>query len=204
MFFLMMHMACKNDTTPEPKTATPRPLAQLPQEEHEGDKSDDTFLQRVEALLCPQYKDKMKDCYLGHANALKSDFINQMPITLNKPYDAPIDWDYFRTARDFEKIWSYKCGFQDMNSGEVLNYYCPNVKSEFGVWLDSLSLHDDLIRSFNMEYKQSESFTPQQQQSMYLRAEGDLDFDDEAVRRFYWIYHFGLAEVRHASQAIKN
>ena len=205
MLFLMMHLGCKNETTTETKVADQKPLAQLPQVEPQPvEKSNQTFLQHVEAQLCLKYKDKMKDCYLGHANALKSDFLNQMPITLNKPYDAPIDWDYFKKASDFEKIWSYKCGFQDKNSGRVINYYCPNVNSEFGVWLDSLSLHNDLIRSFNMEYKKTENFSPQYQQSMYLQAETDLDFDDEAVRRFYWIYHFGLADVRHASEAIKN
>jgi len=158
------------------------------------------FLTIVESILCTDYKDNLEECYHYHATGLKNDFLQQLPLTISPPYNSPIDWVKYKVSTDFETLWSSKCGFINEENGVELRYHCPNLRSSFGIWLDSLSQTNNLVKHFNESYSKTESFMPQLQQFMILQSTESLDFSNKDHKTFYWIYHFALAELRQADQ----
>jgi hypothetical protein len=193
--------ACRKDTATvnTPTISSPEETKIDPMAET-IETSNESFLSMVEADYCIEYLEDVVKCYKSHSTAIKSDFLGSLPISLNKPYDAPINWEKYKTASDFNVLWSYKCGFLDEKSGTKLNYYCPNISGHGGQWLDSLSKHNEFIDHFNNSYRKTQSFDPNLQRSVILEADTALDFNDKDHRTFYWWYHMGLAELKTADK----
>jgi len=128
----------------------------------------------------------------------------KLPRNLNKPYDAPIAWEKYKTSKSFAGLWSDKCGFINQETDTKLSYYCPNLTGLAGIWLDSISTNNELIGSFNTEYKKTQDFSPSMQTSMILEAGNSLDFNNKDHRTFYWFYHMALAELMEADKKFKS
>lgn len=199
--------ACNNDSQKPSETVHPSKnnTTVFPNEKDETPASESNttnlnFLSKVESILCADYKGRLEECYQFHAAGIKNDFLQKLPVTISPPYNAPINWEKYKVSTDFETLWSAKCGFVNKKNGVELRYHCPNLRSSFGTWLDSLSQNNNLVNQFNESYSKTESFAPQMQQTMILQAAESLDFNNKDHRTFYWMYHFGLAELRQADQ----
>ena len=163
------------------------------------------FLEMVEAEYCADYSDRLTECYKMNALSIKTDFLGKLPITLNFPYKDTIPWHKFSTAKNFEGLWSNKCGFVDKKTGTILKYHCPNLNAEAGTLLDDLaSKGNALINAFNIEYKKTQDFSQSMQSTMILEADNGLDFENTDHRTFYWLYHMSLSELRQADTKFKN
>ena len=162
------------------------------------------FLKLVEKEFCASTLDDLNYCYESHSTGIKSDFLQKLPITINKPYDKPIDWDRFKQVENFSELWSIKCGFQNEKTGVELRYHCPNLNGELGAWLKKVSKSNDFINSFYSEYNKYQDFSTSMQQNMFLQADEELDFNMEDHRAFYWMFHLSLAELRHANARFKK
>ena len=156
------------------------------------------FLKLAEKEFCDSNNDNLIYCYESHSNGIKTDFLQQLPITISKPYDGPIDWDKFNQISNFSGLWSKKCGFQNEKTGKELRYHCPNLYGEFGTWIRKVSKTNDLINMFYSEYNKYQDFSTSMQQQMFLNADTGLDFNNKDHRAFYWIFHLALAELRYA------
>jgi len=162
------------------------------------------FLKLAEKEFCESNNDNLSYCYESHSEGIKSDFLQQLPITISKPYDGPINWDKFNRIANFSGLWSKKCGFQNEKTGEELRFHCPNLYGEFGTWIRKVSQTNDLINMFYSEYNKNQDFSTSMQQHMFLTADTGLDFNDKDHRAFYWIFHIALAELRNADAKFKK
>lgn len=216
---LSLCISCNHDS---PKNVSNTTLSEIPKHEHQSDENTqaqqqpaqsklpksreyqtfiNVFAEHIENLYCKEQP--LERCYGMHEAMFKSDFMQKIPPTINFPYSEPFDWSALRSEPGFLKYWSYKCGFVD-SENTVINYYCPNIKDEGRIWLDSLGQTNQLIKAFNSAYFQLHEIDKDVQYNFILNASQNLDFNNVDHRAFYWTYHLALTESNRAYQLIKH
>lgn len=207
LFFIGLAIGCKQDTkgivSPEHDSETASG-SRFPVVATMVDSTNfiQNFLGYIEASQCKNYEDDTERCYILHEAAMRSDFVNETPITLNFPYNATMDWSGIKDVDGFSDFWSGKCGFQ-VAAGEVINFMCPNISAKAKEWLKAIQYKSPLIQEFYKEYTETQKISPLLQEAFILRAQNELDFKDVDMRAFYWFYHLTLAEERQAFTKVK-
>lgn len=151
--------------------------------------------------LCDGSADKnIKDCYEMNAKGLQSDFLQNLPYTINFPYNDKFDLSTINNIDELSFL-SKKCGFVK-ESGETINYHCLKSESKFMDYIHQIRNESGMINLFIDTYKEQKTITPELRKEMILSANTKLNFDLQSHRLFYMIFHVMCNEERMASNKL--
>lgn len=145
-----------------------------------------------------------KNCYLTHAQSFAYDFMNDIPYTLNFPYDGTFDLSQVENEANGLSFLTKNCGFQDQSTGEVIHYHCMKAEGAWMDYLEYLGQSTDLIGNIQLIYKEAKTINSNIKQRLTLGAANDLDFGKEDHQIFYMMMHLLINEERIASEKIAN
>lgn len=203
-------LSCKNDTSKKVVETTAQEIKKTVDPKQSAKSANEVpinlnqsfikaFTEYIENFHCTGNYSEQDECYGMHDTAVKTDYLQGIPMAINFPYNGSFDWGPLKAHPDFSDYWSEKCGFAIEQ--EIVNYICPNIEGETRVWLDSLAKTNELVDIFKTDYYETIEIDQTQQQQFFLSAKEKLDFTNLDHRAFYWTFHLTLAEL---SDAIKK
>lgn len=208
---LLITISCKNqDNQIDQKEVTKVQEAQMPKIT-EGITAEEmailiTIKADFDALLNHENKTNrsLGEQYELHAAGLGNSFLQNNPITLNLPYNNKIRLSDYDDLLLNSNLWSYKCGYQEEDGSQILNFYCLNTSGPIFNYLQNASPNNELIHNFITSYKKIGDFSPDIQQSTILNTPLNIDFNNPDHQMFWVIYHLSLNETMNASNELKS
>ncbi|MEM6397708.1 MAG: hypothetical protein AAF741_15270 [Bacteroidota bacterium] len=140
--------------------------------------------------------------YKQHARRLRLHFFDKDPISGVFPFNGKASLSQQAELVDRLPYMSGLCGFQK-ESGETINYYCPNLDETYFDYLEELGKNSEIITEFARTYQETKVIIPAVRQQMLMNAIEDLDLSDYDHQLFYSLFQFWVAEEISASLAIQ-
>ena len=144
-----------------------------------------------------------KNCYLTHAQGFSFDVFNDISYKLSFPYNGVFDLSQVDEHVSKLQFLTKNCGFQNEDTGEIINYHCLKLESGWMDYLQILGESSSLIKEFHNGYQATKTVTPDMRQSLVLRASNDLNFEQEGDQLFYMLTHLLVNEEKIAHEKIK-
>lgn len=161
-----------------------------------------TLVTEFDSKMCGASKDRsIEDCYKLHANEMRMNFMQKHPYTSTFPYDGSFDLSMVSSI-DSLNFLTKKCGFQQKESGKVINYYCLKSEGRYMDYLKRIQSESPIILTFYKEYQDSKTISPNIRQGVMISSLEDLDFSKEGHRLFYMIFHLLTNEEKLAAAKI--
>ena len=147
---------------------------------------------------------EISDCYSTHAAILMADLTQDIPFTANFPYTT--DFAFSKFEQEFEdlEILSSKCGLQNPQNKEIVNFYCLYDVSPFMDYLAELGKATPFIKSIHELYQKAKGMPPSMRNDVVLSSKLELDFNKIDHQFFYMIMHLALNDEYIATQVLKK
>jgi len=159
--------------------------------------------QTFEAGMCEEQRTakNLKACYKGHAQMIRSDFFQKIPITLSYPYKTDFQLDETETKDILSSVWTNKCGYQT-DKGTV-NYFCLDAAAKVMDYYKEIAQGNDYIGAFAESYIKNKSLTQDLTTNLLMSIGENLNFDNFDHQLFYAILHLTWNEENKALKRLK-
>lgn len=158
---------------------------------------------RFEAGMCEEQRTakNLKECYAGHAQMIRSDFFQKIPITLSYPYKTDFQLDETETKNVLSSVWTNKCGYQSDEG--VVNYFCLDAAAKVMDYYKEVAQGSDFIGGFTESYIKNKSMSQDLTTNLLMSIGESLDFDNFDHQLFYTILHLTWNEENKALKKLK-
>lgn len=145
---------------------------------------------------------KSADCYDFHSWILRSDLLQQTPITKNFPFKGDFALDSTLVSEKLSEVWTNKCGFQTDKG--TLNYFCLDASKKVMKYLTKLGESNVVINSYAENYAKNKTVTPQDIQAFVMNGPEELDFSNYDHQIFHLLVCLSLNEEMNAMRRINQ
>ncbi len=143
----------------------------------------------------------VKDSYEYHCWKLRSDLLQNNPISLNYPYNSNFTLTKDMT-QGLSSIWTDKCGFK--KEDEVINFFCIDVQQKVMDYFTALSEENGVIHYYTKSYKENKNFTPDEVKQLVMTSVEEMDFSRIDHQLFHMIFHLSLNDEQQASKKLAS
>lgn len=159
--------------------------------------------QDFELGMCEEQRiaKNMKECYEGHAQMIRSDFFQKIPVTMSYPYKTDYQLDKAKTKAVLSSVWTDKCGYQTDEG--VVNYFCLDAAAKVMDYYKEVAQKSDYIGAFTESYIKNKTLTEAQITNLLMTSGESLDFENFDHQLFYAILHLTWNEENKALKKIK-
>lgn len=127
--------------------------------------------------------------YQQHALRLKLDVLQKESFAHLYPYNDAFKLEDHQELVDKLPFITKKCGFQDVEKGKTIHYYCLSLEGGFLDFLTDLGKDNQLIASFASNYRQNKSLDRNVYQDILISGESELNFQNLDHQLFYSFVH---------------
>ncbi len=154
--------------------------------------------QTFEAGMCEEQRtaDNVKECYAGHAQMIRSDFFQKIPITMSYPYKIDSQLDEAETKNILSSVWTSKCGYQTDEG--IVNYFCLDAAAKVMDYYKEVAQGSDFIGGFTESYIKNKTMSQDLTTNLLMSSGESLDFDNFDHQLFYTILHLTWNEENKA------
>lgn len=149
-----------------------------------------------DSRLCTNPDNTITYCYKMHANMMAADLFNEIPYTLNFPYDDSFDLSMIAGNVDALSFLTKKCGFQNEQTNEVIHFYCLKNKGSYMDFQKKVGETNSMIAFLQEDYVDNKAITPNARQRISISAQGELDFSNIDHQLVYMLFHLMVNEER--------
>jgi len=156
-----------------------------------------------EAGMCEEQRTakNLKACYEGHAQMIRSDFFQKIPITLSYPYKTDFQLDETETKTVLSSVWTDKCGYQTDKG--TINYFCLDAAAKVMDYYKEIAQENGSIHTFTESYLKNKSLTQDLTTNLLMSIGEGVDFDNFDHQLFYTILHLTWNEENKALKKLK-
>lgn len=138
--------------------------------------------------------------YEQHALRMRLDFLNQETFEFFYPYNGDFRLSTYPDQVEQLSFLTNKCGFQVIETEEIIHHLCFNTDKRFFDYLEQLGKENAVIASFRDNYLNNKVIVQEDRKSMILNSVEELDWENPDHQLFYFLFHALVNEEHHTSK----